>query len=236
MYPLIVRDNILLTGDSMENTTLINNSSQFTIGFRDGSLIENLTITGNNRAFSAWEKDSVFIKNVTIENIGLNYEDAGDLTLISYVDYLECDNLIIRNSEASHGSNGLIAKVNSAKLTNCVFDNNIQNCSGVTSASFRVKDSLLIENCIFSNSYSDYVSSDGFSHAEIFNVGDQQFQHAKTTMINCLFSDNYCRHEANVTLSSSYINIINCTFTGNESQLAPIRYGKGQGQIYNSIL
>ena len=145
-------------------------------------------------------------------------------------------NCIIRNNVRT-GCPGIWIEHANARLINCIFDNNDSTGEGEFDTSYNyyfiIKDSLLIENCIFSN--SDNQNPYQFT---VFAQGTNQFCMPRVDIINTLFGNNTAVDSITIDICNEMEienNIINCTFTGNSSDFTTC-WITGTKNIYNCIM
>jgi hypothetical protein len=240
IFPLGAKANINITGSESEDTILNNNSSLYVVGFRykENCLIENLIFNNSyenaNSVIKFFDCDNVIFNNIVIEDCNLQdrtvflYDEEGG----SFV----FDNVIIRNNTAE-GCAGIEmpGRVN-VSMKNCILDNNhsVGNLDTGWISNFYcyVRDSLRIENCIFSNSSTlrEDVSTVGISRSQNFDP--------KYVIINSAFYNNDTPSDFCIGIggfSESTKEIINCTFVGNEAASATLAIG-GNVNMYNTIM
>ena len=248
IYPLGFKSNISMKGDIDDHAIIYKNSPNYglvRIAFeKKNVLIENVIFQSPD--YSKYSilsvrdsnHESITTNNITLKNIII--EDC--LCLERYVAsfYLVSDllleNVIIRNntSEANAG----ISFINgNAKFINCTLDNNHSTGEEEVIGCFSnfyciARDSVLIENCVFSNSSTQNIEY------RTFSIGTQQFYEPEVDVISSLFYNNYSPVEPPMFLGDfSYIpcDIINCTFVDNTSPLATLQM-TGYKNLYNTIM
>ena len=243
IFPLGCKSYVSLIGEN-SNTVLLNDAytsevivAQFS---KKNFSIENFTIHSSYeeiyRIISLGMCDNIILRNLIIEDC-VSIDNR--ITFFYKVYNVIFENVILRNNIAEDCAGiCLDGKVN-AKLFNCILDNN--HSTGEPMAGWYsnfyavVRDSLEIENCIFSNSsvtaYYDY---------RTFAAFNGQFCEPTIDIKNCLFINNYSPVEAPISVGSNidtdiFHNIINCTFAGNSSQLATL-CSYGNKNIINTIM
>ena len=233
-FPLALRAGLTIEGDDSQ-TTIIDSEGdeigQFGYTAMDSSFkkvtLRNLTLTGLVRDW------------LTTRN--LHCRSRSDLTL---------ENVIFDNNIC-----GRSVKVNEGnhKFINCTFSNH-QGASNLTVLNDIVNNDLginedlelVIENSVFFHNYPNPLEEFQSGQAFGFSGSSEGLGYAECTLKNVLFYDNYNDSfsppdiggvSAARVMYADETNVINCTFTDNNSIMgSALYYNAGTNNIYNSIL
>ena len=240
IFPIYNKSYVNLIGDDIESTFLINNSLSMILLtlYVNDITIENFTLQGghdNCRCVIVESRtNNIHYKNMIIEDC---ITDEHDINYFYKTNNMLFENVTFRDSEALYA--GIYCPRGNGIFRNCTFNNLHSPCPGAETGHcsgglyFICNDSILIENCIFSNSSISTPGEDG--NNRIIGIGDQQYHDEQKDIVGSLFINN--TSEGNNVIGpggmESVTNYINCTFTGNQSTFTTIING---GNFYNCIL
>ncbi|MBC8214990.1 MAG: DUF1565 domain-containing protein, partial [Candidatus Marinimicrobia bacterium] len=240
IFPIFCKPYVNLIGDNMESTFLINNSiSLYLLTSRAKNItIENFTLQGsdNCRKFILGSgTENIIYRNLTIEDC---ISDDRETNYFYKTNNMLFENVTFRDCVAEWNA-GIWASKSNGIFRNCTFENLYVPCpqssTGQCSAGlyFICNDSILIENCIFSNSSIATPGEDG--NNRIIGIGDEQYHDEQKDIVGSLFINNTSAGNNVIGPGGmeSVTNYINCTFTGNQSTFTTIING---GNFYNCIL
>jgi hypothetical protein len=241
IFPIVPKRYMNLVGESEENTILTHEEGIHVIINQLNwsniiNTIENFTLKDLSFAFGVFyagiDNVKTVINNMTIENV-----DLEEKLFIGYEHgYIEANNLTIRNTVTHReiGRASLFVQRGSMKLTNCIFDNNRAPNGGNGSGDFKPRDFLYVENCQFVNGDGDYL--DEWSVG--LNVGfwEGMYEVARTTIVGTIFANNNTEHSWGIVLGCDTINVVNCTFVGNQADLSVVVRNQHPITLYNCIM
>ncbi len=223
IFPLGGKKSVTLNGEVMENTILLNDYNEMSyFSANDYSILNNFTFTSNGQSMlyviAMSTCNNVLLNNITIHNNTV----TSLFSIFLYRCYnVEIDNLNVIDN-ISDGASGFSLDGGNAIIKNSVFDNNDLNGSNQFVSNFycKVDDYLELENCIFSNSDIPPVPDEENYTVCIFN---QQDCYPDIKISNCLFANNYTPNGYSAVRVSNpgTIEINNCTFTNNTSEVCP---------------
>ncbi|MDA3813126.1 MAG: hypothetical protein PF570_02615, partial [Candidatus Cloacimonetes bacterium] len=238
IFPLGGKKYVALIGEDTTNTILRNDYSEYTYIMahdKGNNALNNFTIISDDQLLLSsiliFQSDNIEMKNIIVEDCNVDFGS---------VYFYRCDgvilnNVIIRNNY-SESCSGLIFDGGNVVIKNSIFDNNdsIGPDQFVSNFYCQVDDYLELENCIFSNSdippfpYEEY---------NTINISAQQDCFPDIKISNCLFTNNSTTNGSYIARISSpgSVEVNNCTFTQNTSQICPLGIF-GEIDFRNNIL
>ena len=240
IFPIVFKSNVSLIGEN-QSSFIINSSNLRSISTKSKKniIFSNFVLQSygvTNPCMTFRDCTNIEFNNIIIEDWIVDYvfvclfTDGGNYRF---------ENMIVRNNSAwIEGGLHINGKINS-EIINSIFDNNHStgggDGGGYPHLHCNVKDSLLIQNCIFSN------GSANSPQYESVAISAGQFCEPTMNIVYTLFYENDSQGMASLLIvnanetNQNPLNFVNCTFAGNTSPIAALKTS-GNVNMYNCIM
>ncbi len=242
IYPIPIKSNVSLIGESEENTIIKNGiySHTFAGSFVKKSNISNVTLKTNMQLIPGYIS-LLLSNNITINNLVADSCSTNSHSFFygESLNDLKFENVQVK-SAYGFGINCMYIGEANLTIRNSSFDHIISNYddSGAQGVFvFSVIDSVIIENTMFTNCESHNQGSSIFNVVG-FNDNLSNF-HPQVKIKNCLFANNLSDYNptiSSMTYADMDMQIDNCTFVNNvANNLMPTIVLENNTTIKNSI-